>query len=132
MTQIRIVREVPYGVEEAWDRVTDWERHSSGVPLTTITRTRDGFVARTAVGPLGFDDPMDVVDWDPPHRCRLVKRGRIVTGEAEILCAPRPDGGCTVTWVEDLHVRGVPAFAAPVEAAAARRLFGSLLDRLLH
>lgn len=76
--------------------MTDWERHAAQVPLTVITvptglPTRVGtvFVARTGVGPLAFDDPMEVVRWSPPAgsragMCRLEKRGRVVRGRASI------------------------------------------------
>lgn len=76
MARIEIVREVPLSPAEAWLRVTDWPAHGRFVPLTKVTRTPDGFVARTGVGRLGFDDPMDVTTWHEPSFCRLEKRGR--------------------------------------------------------
>ncbi len=94
---------------EVFARLTDWERHGEAVPLTRIRRTESGFVARTGVGPLGFDDVMDVVAWDPPRSCRIEKRGRVVKGTV-----------------------GVPRFAARLEEAAGRRLFGRVVDHLLR
>ncbi|MFD0327405.1 hypothetical protein ACFQZC_02205 [Streptacidiphilus monticola] len=39
--------------------------------------------------------------------------------------------GSTATWVEDLHVRGIPTALDPVLAAASRLVFGRVLDALL-
>lgn len=117
--------------EEAWARLTDWPRHGEHVPLTTITRTERGFVARTGSGRLAFDDEMEVVTWDPPRHCRLEKRGRVVTGWAEIDVTPL-DLGCRVEWREVAHWIGVPGALGGVEAAAGRRLFGRVIDGVLR
>ncbi|MBH0242811.1 hypothetical protein I3W98_08360 [Streptomyces cavourensis] len=89
MAVFRIERFSPLPAAEAWRRVTDWERHAEHVPLTAITvaggaPTRVGtvFTARTGVGPLAFDDPMEVVRWTPPAGgragvCLLEKRGSV-------------------------------------------------------
>lgn len=116
---------------EVFARLTDWERHGEAVPLTRIRRTDTGFVARTAVGPIGFDDVMDVVAWDPPRSCRIEKRGRVVTGWAEVHVEPTPHGS-RVVWREVAHTVGVPRFAARLEEAAGRRLFGRVVDHLLR
>ncbi|WP_229054026.1 SRPBCC family protein [Aeromicrobium sp. Leaf350] len=130
MDGIEIVREVPLSPAEAWARVTDWPRHARAVPLTRITRTADGFVARTGVGRLGFDDPMRVVESDPPWRCRLVKEGKVVTGWAEIVVEEIPSGS-RVTWRELAHVRGVPRVFAGLERRSAEVLFSRVLDEVL-
>ena len=69
---ILLERESPYPVDQ-WHRLTKWQRHADVVPLTRLTvitppPTREGtvFVARSGVGPLAFDDPMEVVVWQPP------------------------------------------------------------------
>jgi carbon monoxide dehydrogenase subunit G len=126
-----VVREVPLSADEAFARLTDWERHGEVVPLTRIRPTDTGFVARTAVGPIGFDDVMDVVRWDPPRSCRIEKRGRVVTGWAELSVTPVA-GGSRVVWREVAHWIGVPRFAARLEEAAGRRLFGRVVDHLLR
>jgi hypothetical protein len=124
-----IVREVPLTAAEAFARVTDWSRHGAFVPLTSIRLTDTGFVAHTGVGPLGFDDPMDVVEWDPPRFCRLEKRGRVVRGWAEITVDPL-DLGSRITWRELARTRGVVGPLTRVEAALGRRLFDRLLAGL--
>jgi carbon monoxide dehydrogenase subunit G len=126
-----VVREVPMEPAEVFARLTDWERHGEAVPLTRIRRTESGFVARTGVGPLGFDDVMDVVAWDPPRSCRIEKRGRVVKGWAEVHVEPTPHGS-RVVWREVAHTVGVPRFAARLEEAAGRRLFGRVVDHLLR
>ena len=131
MGEFTVVREVPLTADEAFARVTDWPAHATAVPFTRITRTGDGFVARTGLGRLGFDDPMEVVAWDPPRSCRLEKRGRVVTGWAEITVTPL-DLGSRVTWREVAHTTGVPAALGGLEEAAGRALFGRVLDHVLR
>lgn len=120
--------------------MTDWERHAGPVPFTAIRvtgapGTGSGFTARTAVGPVGFDDPMEVTCWQPPQGerpglCRLEKRGTVVRGWAEIEVRPYRRGS-VVQWREDLRVRALPrALGAPV-AWCGRVLFGRVMRQLL-
>ncbi|MEU6391137.1 SRPBCC family protein [Streptomyces sp. NPDC046939] len=139
MAHVRIVRETPLPAAEAWRRLTDWERHGDVVPLTRVTVTTPPpnaagtlFVARTGTRRIGFDDPMEVVAWQPPRRCRLVKRGRVVTGWAEIEVRALGADASVVEWREELHVRGVPALADPLLAAAGRLMFGRTVNGLLR
>lgn len=136
--QISIVRDTSLRAAEAWARLTDWERHGDSVPLTRVTVTTPPpdaagtvFVARTGVGRWGFDDPMEIVAWQPPRRCRMEKRGRVVTGWAEFEVRALGDGGSRVEWREELRVRGVPRAADRVVAAAGRWVFGRAVDGLL-
>jgi hypothetical protein len=100
--------------------------------------TRDGSVviARTALGRVGFDDPMEVVVWRPPEsglagHCRLEKRGNVVRGWAEIRV--REEAGATrVTWLEDLRVGPLPGLFDGVTATVGRLVFGRAVDRLLR
>lgn len=137
-----VERSSPLPVAEVWRRMTDWEQHTATVPLTRITVLTpppDGvgtaFVARTAIGPAGFDDPMRVTLWEPPPaggpgRCRLEKSGRIVRGWAEI--EVRPDGeGSHVQWREHLRVGLLPGFLDGVTALAGRLVFGRVVGILL-
>jgi carbon monoxide dehydrogenase subunit G len=130
VAQIEIVREVRLSPDEAWRRVTDWPAHGRYVPLTKVTRTADGFLARTGVGPIGFDDPMDVVTWNEPSYCRLEKRGRIVKGWAEIKVEAQGEGS-RVTWREEIKVTGVPRQFDWFVRLASARLFSRVMDGLL-
>ncbi|MFF1376331.1 SRPBCC family protein [Streptomyces sp. NPDC058308] len=143
MAIFQITRDMPLPADEAWRRLTTWERHGDVVPLTRITvRTPPPtcvgtvFVARTALGPVGFDDVMEVVEWSAPDgtapgRCRLEKRGSFVTGWAEIEVYPARGRGSALVWREDLRVRWLPALCDGVLAAVARRMFAGAADRLV-
>lgn len=127
MAKIQIVREVPLSRGEAWRRLTDWPRHGDQVPLTRVRTTESGIIARTGLGNLAFDDPMEIVFWEPPSFCRLEKRGRVVTGWAELRLTAK--GELTrVEWIEDIRMVGVPSFAT---GFSARRIFAKVLDSLL-
>jgi hypothetical protein len=129
---------------EAWRRLTDWRRHGAHIPLTEVavrppepTRLGTVIVARTGVGRAGFDDPMEVVRWEPPTEraaglCRLEKRGAVVAGWAEIVVRSR-DGGAHVAWREEARIRRLPLprlLGAPT-AWAGRLMFGHLVGALL-
>ncbi|MGP4047593.1 SRPBCC family protein [Streptomyces sp. 2A115] len=145
MALFLICRSTPLAPMEAWRRLTAWERHAEVVPLTRVgvvtgPPTQEGtvFVARSGVGPVAFDDPMEVVVWRPPQgegsgMCRLVKRGMFVMGWAEIEVHPVPvvGGGSRVVWREELAVRVLPRLVDPLLKRAARWMFGRAVDRLL-
>ncbi|MFD3524505.1 SRPBCC family protein [Streptomyces sp. NPDC058653] len=147
MTVFSLARRTPLPPEEAWRRVTDWPAHGRRVPLTRIlvetpgpTGTGTVFVARTGVGRLRFDDPMEVVRWEPPAEgrpghCRLEKRGRVITGWAEIEVArtgPEDGDRTLVRWSEELRVAFLPRFLDGVVARAGRVVFGRVVDGLLR
>ncbi|MFE5732059.1 SRPBCC family protein [Streptomyces sp. NPDC056528] len=144
MSAFRVERTVPSAPEEVWRRLTDWPAHGRQVPLTrtrVLTPGPNGvgtrFTARTGIGRLSFDDPMEVVRWEPPSAgrpgaCRLEKHGRVVRGWALIEVAEAPGGGCRVVWTEELTVRGVPRAFDPVLARAGRVVFGRAVDALLR
>ncbi|MFJ3927629.1 SRPBCC family protein [Streptomyces sp. NPDC090022] len=144
MTAIRIVRRSDLPPDEAWRRLTDWERHGAYVPFTrtvieTAPPTHAGtvFTARTGVGRLTVDDRMEVTLWRPPSGdagglVRLDKRGRAVRGWAELEVHPAPAGGSRLLWREELRLRGLPRVLDPVVAAAGHLLFARVLDRLLR
>jgi hypothetical protein len=69
-------------------------------------------VARTGLGPLGFDDPMEVTAWQPPTdrapgRCEVRKHGRVVLGTATFEVEPLGPHRCAVTWTEQVEVTGL-------------------------
>ena len=125
-----VVREVPMSAEDAWDRLTDWPQHSPHAPFTTVRRTTDGIVARTALGRFGFDDPMTILDEQRPSHCSLVKTGSVVRGDVDITIESIPTGA-RVTWIERIDVRGLPKWCDGLIAVAGRSMFGRVIDRLL-
>ncbi|KDN87968.1 Immediate-early protein 2 [Kitasatospora cheerisanensis] len=136
MTEFRIVEAVALSPEETWRRLTDWPRHGDAVPFTTVTGDTRTVVARTGLGRLGFADVMDVARWEPPQdggpgRCRLVKRGPVVTGWAEIELRPHR-GGTAVRWCEDLRIGVLPALFDRPTAWCGRVVFRRALRRLLR
>jgi hypothetical protein len=150
MSTFRIDRVTPLPADEAWRRLTDWPAHTGQVPLTGIsvltpgpTRAGTVFVARTALGPVGFDDRMEVVHWQPPApgrtgRCRLEKRGRTVTGWAEIRVwreagtGGGDDGRTRVRWQEELRIEPLPRLFDRLTARTGGAVFGLAVDRLLR
>jgi hypothetical protein len=130
MARFTAVVQVAAPVDQVWQRITDWPRHGNWIPLTTVRVTSDRpdgvgatFVGRSALGPLGFDDPMEVVEWSPPigdgpGQCRVRKYGRVVLGWAvfEVRAATGDDGEpvsgsntavSTVSWTEEVHLTPV-------------------------
>ncbi|MFJ7958830.1 SRPBCC family protein [Streptomyces sp. NPDC096319] len=144
MSLFRIERTVPLPPAEAWRRLTDWPAHGRQVPLTrtrVLTPGPNGpgtrFTARTGLGRLSFDDPMEVVRWEPPAPgrpgvCRLTKSGRVVRGWALVEVADAPGGGSRVSWTEELSVRGLPRAFDRVLSAAGHHVFARALDGLLR
>ncbi|MFJ2671737.1 SRPBCC family protein [Streptomyces sp. NPDC087525] len=143
MSAFRIDRTSPLSADEVWRRLTDWPAHAHQVPLTRIsvltpgpTRLGTVFVARTGLGRAAFDDPMEVVRWQPPAPgvpglCRLEKRGRAMTGWAEIHVREAA-GGTLVRWEEELRIGLLPRPLAPLTEHAGRVVFGRAVDRLLR
>jgi hypothetical protein len=142
-------RESGLSAPEAWARLTDWRRHGDFIPLTEVqvVASPDAsaitpgagsgavFVARTSIGPLHFDDPMEVTYWrapsDTPGVCRLVKTGRVVQGWAVLTVTPT-SSGCSISWKEDAAVRYTRALLGWPTKVSAAFVFGRLVDKLLQ
>lgn len=130
MPLIHLSRHVAIPADDAFRRLTTWPRHADFVPLTSVRLLPNGFVARTGMGPIAFDDVMEIVDWQPPHHCRLEKRGRLMKGWAEISVKDEGEGA-RVDWREEIEVRGLPRIFDPLVRLSSERLFTRLLDGLL-
>lgn len=131
--------------DQAFERLLDLRRHDVMVPLTRIrrppARLRYGstFVARTSLGPFGFDDPMVVVSWTPPPARGLAghavieKQGRVVTGRILVQVCPDPHvaGGSVIRWSQriglllQLDLLLGPAVLRWVYRRTALRLLGA-------
>ena len=126
-----------------WEWVTDWPAQTRWIPLTVVTVDRDSpataglgtrFTGRTQLGPLGFDDPMEVTEWRPAAsgatgRCSVRKLGPWLTGWAEIRVRPTA-GGTHVEWIEQVRVRWLPRVADPVIAAVGSAFFSRVLQKM--
>ncbi len=144
MPEFEVERHTGQSAVEAWRRLTDWERHAEFIPFTTVrlipqepgdSTLPGGFVARTSVGPLHFDDPMEITYWRPPSGgeagvCRIVKRGRVVTGWAVLTITPTTTG-CSIRWREDAAVRYTGTLLAWPTRVVAAQVFGRLVDGLM-
>lgn len=142
MALVRADLHIDASAERVWELVTDWPAHGRWIPLTRVSIDPDSptgtglgtrFTGRTGLGPVGFDDPMTVTEWQPPAeagagRCRVVKRGRWLTGWAEIEVRPEADGS-RLSWLEDVRPRWLPRLADPAVALAGNLLFGRALRR---
>lgn len=142
MSEFEVVRRTELSPEEAWRRLTDWERHGAFIPFTKVALTgviRDdvgaGFVARTGIGPLHFDDPMDVTVWQPPLYerpgvCEIHKRGRVVVGWA-VLTVTKVDDGSIISWHENARFRLAGSLLDIPNRIAGRWVFGRVVDGML-
>lgn len=127
----------------AWARLTTWPDHGKYVPLTSISVEPPGpsavgtvFTARTALGQVGFDDPMEIVQWQPPVDelggwCRLEKRGTVMLGWAELSVEPLGTGSRT-TWREEARPARTPRLLDRVSALSGKVLFRRVLRKLLQ
>lgn len=142
MASFDVVRRSQLPAAAAWSRLTDWKRHGELMPLTSISVSErtDGvataFVARTSIGRLGFDDPMEVTVWRPPTQlrpgvCSIVKTGRVVRGGAQLTVTAVPDGSL-VRWHEEATLGFGGQLLDLVNRRVGQVLFGRLIDGLLH
>lgn len=138
-----ITRKTTLSATEAWARLTNWERHSGLIPFTVVRLAPgpgvglgSGLVARTTLGPLRFEDPMEVTFWRPPTDtaagvCRIVKRGRVVVGWAVLTVTPTASGA-VVNWHESAHFGFAGEFLKWPTGVAGRLVFSRLVEGLLH
>ncbi|HEY9495834.1 MAG TPA: SRPBCC family protein [Intrasporangium sp.] len=129
---------------DAWDRVLDLRLHDLLIPFTRITSGKvpaaelgsgSAFVARTGLGPLGFDDPMVVEELVRPSGgsaglARIRKHGKVIRGSIELRITPQP-GGSRVKWNQEITVWGVPRALGWMTARVSRAAYGMALRRLL-
>lgn len=132
--------------QRVWQRLTDWPAHERWVPMTSITVLTENpggvgarFVARSYAGlrQLGFDDTMEITEWQPPSgaepgRCVLVKLGRVVLGSALLVVRELPSGLTRASWSEDVEIAPVRLTRrlAPLIGAGGRIAFGRALRKM--
>jgi hypothetical protein len=145
MARFEVTIDSPLPAPEAWRRVLDLRTHGAVIPLTTVsgevlepTRLRAGtrFVARTGLGPIGFDDPMVIESYAPPTAhdpgiARIRKEGNVVTGRITLRVTPSATGS-VVGWRQRIRVRGVPDVFGPVVARLAEAAYRRALEELLR
>ncbi len=145
MARFSVSLDVQAPATRVWAVLVDWPSHGDWAPLTTVRVTTAradgigaGFVGRTGIGPLAFDDPMTVVHWEPPAgddpgdapgRCDVQKHGRVVHGKAWFDVTPLPGRRARVVWHEDVTVspRRLTRYAAPLLSLIGKVGFGRTL-----
>ena len=110
-----------------WDDLVDWKSHENWIPMTRVevgegamTDIGHEFTAWTGPGPLSLEDRMRVTkcDWDAATSsgdCTVQKLGPVLDGEAGFTVQPDGDGS-TIDWFENVTIRFVPQFLAPIVA----------------
>lgn len=145
MARFTAAVEVRATPERVWQRLTDWPAHERWVPLTSITVLTEKpggvgarFVARTGLARLGFDDPMEITEWQPPSggspgRCALLKLGRVITGSALLEVRALPSGLTRASWSEQVEIapvrltRPLAPVVGPLISTGGRIGFGRAL-----
>ena len=110
VADITVSVDVDAPVATVWAAVTDWENQGEWMLGTDVSVVRgDGvsvgseLAATTGVGPLGVTDTMEILGWDPPHRCVVRHTGRVVRGSGTFTVVPR-GAGSTFHWSEQLDL----------------------------
>lgn len=128
---------------EALRRVLDLHQHTRIIPLTVVAPalTLDDlvpgsqFVARTALGPVGFDDVMRVDELTlgeeiPSARVGISKHGRAIRGTIVLTVMPTGDGSL-VTWRQQVRLPWLPGVLQPLAARVLRVGYRAVLRKLL-
>lgn len=143
-------RVLPLRAEDAWVLLTDMRNHVRWIPLTRMDAAPSlpvGAVFTAVSGPFatrgapGVVDRMEVVRSVPPHTDEngpgtvgtavYAKLGPLLLGTAELRVRPLGPDTCEATWVERVHLRGLPAaWTAPVLRPVLRAMVTFALHRV--
>jgi hypothetical protein len=103
--------DVDASAQETWDALVDWPTQGEWMLGTSVRATGAGgegvgatISARTALGPLGFTDPMTIVAWDPPRLCTVRHDGKVVRGAGIFRVVDIGDGRSCFLWSEELEL----------------------------
>jgi uncharacterized protein YndB with AHSA1/START domain len=95
--------------DEVWTLVTDWSSQGDWMIGTVVRPTAGngvglgaGLEAFTGFGRWGFTDPMEITEWDPPHRCAVRHTGSWVRGEGIFETLALPEARTRFVWTERL------------------------------
>ncbi|MEO0493942.1 MAG: SRPBCC family protein [Actinomycetota bacterium] len=129
--QFDVIQPFEASAQVVWDELIDWKGHEAWIPATKVEIHTDGdpaavgseFTATTGYGPLALPDKMRVTrcDWDDATGsgdCEVEKLGPVLTGRAGFTVEPTGAATSKVVWVEDVEVRFLPRFLAPIAKVA--------------
>jgi len=128
--ELTVPVDVDAPVEAVWQTVTDWPGQGEWM-LGTRVEVEGGGEGRhlgarlraiTGVGPLGFADTMEIVEWEPPRRCVVRHTGKVVRGEGVFEVVPLGQDRARFLWYEllDLPLGVVGALGFKVVAPVFR------------
>jgi len=142
VTRIELVVPVQIAApaDTVWQVVTDWPAQGQWILGTRVTVRGPGdgrrlgarFDAFTGVGPVGFSDPMEITEWEPPRRCVVTHHGRVVRGDGVFEVVPLGPDRAEFVWTErlDLPLGAVGRLGWPLVRPAFRSGVGYSLRRL--
>ncbi len=133
----------PVTPDEAFRRVLDLRAHNRVIPLTRVSPAVPasdllpgfGFVARTGIGVLGFDDPMRVEAVEVrgpygPASVVIVKEGPVIQGRIRLQITPL-SAGSRLGWHQEVVLPWLPGFLQAPAAQVLRAGYRRVLSRLL-
>jgi carbon monoxide dehydrogenase subunit G len=128
--ELTVPVEVNAPAEAVWQTITDWEGQGEWMLGTRVSVTSPGdgrefgatLSAFSGVGPLGFTDPMVIVEWAPPRRCTVRHTGNVVRGAGVFEMVELGPARARLLWTEllDLPLGIVGCLGWPVVRPAVR------------
>ena len=98
-------------IENVFSALIDWQNQSKWIFATKVKAMKnDGkgiggtILARTAIGPFGFNDPMTITKWQPPYRCDVLHTGCVVKGTGAFIVEAISSDVSIFTWAEETIV----------------------------
>lgn len=136
-----LIARAPVSATEAWERLLDLRRHTQAIVWTRITpdespmHTGLRFVARTQLGPLGFDDIMEVRTADGPAKRKpghlvIDKETLGLAGTVEVTVEQLATG-VRVIWRQRLDGGGITALLHPLASVVVGGGYALALRRIL-
>ncbi len=128
--ELTVTVDVAAPAAAVWDAVTDWPGQGEWMLGTRVSVDGPGdgrhlgarMTAVTGVGPLGVADRMEVVRWEPPHRCDVRHLGRVVRGEGVFEVVELAPDRSRFVWTEllDLPLGALGRLGWPLVRPAMR------------
>lgn len=135
--------DTPLAPEDALRRILDLRQHDRIIPFTRLTPTmaadqlRPGteFVARTGIGPVGFNDVMRVErinlgDDQSEAGALISKHGRVIHGTIQVTITPGT-AGSHISWHQSVHLPWLPGFVHAPAVRIMRLGYRRVLSQLL-